>query len=318
MRSGFLIVAIVAALGCQQAESAPAPEPAAAPTVGIASAPTASTASASVAASAPVASPSVVPAAHQPSAQQLVDVPKRRCPAEMERIGRYCIDKWEAHLVSRNADGEEVVHPRNIPPDPEKTFEARSAPNVWPQGHISRVQSEGACKAAGKRLCAWIEWRRACQGSKWWRWPYGNELAAGKCNSGKNHLIRKMFGDDPNKWETKHFNDPRLNHLEGFLAKTGAHPECVSPDGLYDMVGNLHEWVIDSVSSEFVRKMKEDGMPREKQPHALGNAMFLGGFYSTRSEHGMGCFFTTIAHSKTYFDYSTGFRCCKDAAPPEE
>jgi hypothetical protein len=318
MRAGQQLATATALLfgaaGCPEAGSAPARDRpvVSVPTASASAAPAADTASALPSGSAVKPAVAPAPTASAPEEPQ----PDRRCPPEMERIGRYCIDKWEAHLVSTGPNGEEVVHPRNIPPDPSVAYEARSTPDAWPQGHINRGQSERACQAAGKRLCAWIEWRRACQGPKWWRWPYGNELKQGKCNSGKNHLIRKLFGDDPKKWKQEDFNDPRMNEMDGFLAKTGAHPECVSPDGLYDMVGNLHEWVTDTVSSSFIRKMKEEGMPREKQPHALGNGMFLGGFYSTRSEHGMGCFFVTIAHSKKYYDYSTGFRCCKDASPP--
>ncbi len=240
--------------------------------------------------------------------------PDGRCPPEMARIGRFCVDRWEAHLLG--PDG--TVHARNVPPLDGVTYTAKSAPGVHPQGHINRPQAQAACQAAGKRLCAWIEWRRACQGPKWHRWPYGNAREEGACNSGKSHLVRELFGDDPRTWTQEKFNDPRFNERPGYLAKAGEHERCVSPEGIFDMVGNLHEWVVDDVSSAFLRKMEEESMSREKQPYALGNGMFLGGFYSTRSEHGQGCFFVTIAHSASYYDYSTGFRCCKDAAPSQE
>jgi hydroxymethylpyrimidine/phosphomethylpyrimidine kinase len=42
----------------------------------------------------------------------------------------------------------------------------------------------------------------------------------------------------------------------------------------------------------------------------------MGGFFSTKSEHGDGCTFTTAAHDVRYHDYSTGFRCCRDATEP--
>jgi formylglycine-generating enzyme len=46
-----------------------------------------------------------------------------------------------------------------------------------------------------------------------------------------------------------------------------------------------------------------------------GNGIFMGGFFSTMSQHGDGCQYVTAAHDPHYHDYSTGFRCCKDAAP---
>ena len=40
-------------------------------------------------------------------------------------------------------------------------------------------------------------------------------------------------------------NDPRLNQLEGTLTKTGERSSCTNGYGVYDMVGNVHEWVDD-------------------------------------------------------------------------
>jgi len=90
-------------------------------------------------------------------------------------------------------------------------------------------------------------------------------------------------------------SDPRLNlvKLDGadLLRETGGTPLCKSvwgSDGVYDMVGNLDEWVDD--------------------PEGL----FLGGFYSRATRNG--CEARISAHPMVYFDYSTGFRCCADLA----
>ena len=79
------------------------------------------------------------------------------------------------------------------------------------------------------------------------------------------------------------------------------------------MVGNLHEWVKDTVTDELVEQMEAESVERRKQPWRSGNGVFLGGFFSTSAEHGPGCTFTTIAHEPAYHDYSIGFRCCKAA-----
>jgi hypothetical protein len=75
------------------------------------------------------------------------------------------------------------------------------------------------------------------------------------------------------------------------------------------MVGNLHEWVSDPVTRDFIAQFAQE-MPRQWQPVQSGNGIFMGGFYSTTNEHGAGCAYTTVAHEPTYHDYSTGFRCC--------
>ena len=122
---------------------------------------------------------------------------------------------------------------------------------------------------------------------------------------------------DSNQRHSTWFNSPRLNQEPGYLAKSGEHSECVTAEGLYDMVGNLHEWVSTMVDDEFVENMENEDVARDDQPWHYGNGMFLGGFYSTDAQHGPGCYYTTIAHEPRYHDYSTGFRCCADASRPK-
>lgn len=239
------------------------------------------------------------------------------CPQEMSRVGRACVDRWEAFLASKAPDGTEVIHSWFERPQEGVEYIAKSAAGQFPQGYISRVEAAGACRNAGKRLCSRAEWMRACQGSKGWTFPYGNGRRAGKCNHGKIHLLSKMFGSNGRAWKyDEHFNNPALDQEPGFLARSGQYADCVGDAGVWDMVGNLHEWVSDTVTEELVTRLEGDGVQRRKQPWREGNGIFMGGFFSTSSEHGPGCKFTTIAHEPTYHDYSIGFRCCQ-SLPPE-
>ena len=231
----------------------------------------------------------------------------------MVHSARSCVDRHEAHLVTM-VDGREVVHPHYQRPEAGRSYIARNAANVFPQAYISRVEAAAACRNAKKRLCHWLEWRRACQGPRWLRYPYSNGKKKGYCNVGKDHLMPKLFGGDERKWKyEEHFNSPKQNQLEGFLAKSGAYAKCVTVEGAHDMVGNLHEWVSTSVSRSFMERLEKEGVHRNEQPWAAGNGMFLGGFYSTTNEHGPGCHYTTVAHEPAYHDYSIGFRCCATA-----
>jgi hypothetical protein len=87
-------------------------------------------------------------------------------------------------------------------------------------------------------------------------------------------------------------NDPRLGQVEGALARTGSHEECVNGYGALDMVGNLHEWVRTDPSA--------------------AHGTFAGGYYLDTSLNGDGCQYRTTAHAHDYHDYSTGFRCCAE------
>jgi hypothetical protein len=241
----------------------------------------------------------------------LATMPAAACPSEMARVGASCIDRWEAHLLTLGNDGRLLRHPHHLRP-PEFWFVAASAAGVPPQGYISRRESALACEAADKRLCSHREWRRACTGSAGRRYPYGWSGQRGTCNVGKDHLLFAKYGKGP--WEyDAHFNSPALNQEPGFLEPSGTHDRCVSPEGVHDLVGNLHEWVAGTVTESFVAEMEDEPVSRREQPWVEGNGIFMGGFYSTLDQLGPGCFYTTIAHEPTYHDYSTGFRCCKDA-----
>ena len=239
------------------------------------------------------------------------------CPSEMAEVRRFCIDRFEAYLVSRSPQGTEVVLPHYERPEKRERYEARSAANVFPQAYISRIEAAAACKNAGKRLCTRAEWMRACRGSKGYVFPYGYRAQAGRCNHGKVHLLPQFFGENARAWKyDEHFNSPLLDQEPGYLAKTGAYAGCTGETGIFDMVGNLHEWVSDTVGEDIEEKLALDKTQRRKQPFEVGNGIFMGGFFSTTTELGSGCKFTTIAHEPRYHDYSTGFRCCKPAKRP--
>ncbi len=214
------------------------------------------------------------------------------CPNGMAHIDGYCIDRYEAYVVELDASEHESAHSPYLPVDGLRV-RAKVADGVLPQGYISQVQAKAACENAGKRLCTAPELSLACRGPNHSAtYPYGgNKRQAGKCNEGKGSAVSVVFGSAANYGNVQ-LNDPRLNQWPGGLAKTGAYADSVSPFGVYDLVGNLHEW------------------SAEVAPN--GHGFFHGGFYGDAEVNGSGCDYVTKAHSASYHDYSTGFRCCSD------
>jgi formylglycine-generating enzyme required for sulfatase activity len=225
----------------------------------------------------------------------------------MALVDSFCIDRYEAHLIHADSSGEK--HSPYQRPRPGVHYAARSAPGVVPQGYLSREEAALACQASGKRLCAAREWQRACKGPNGFKYPYGKDEIRGRCNTGKVHLPALLFGVQPGGYREPHLNDPRLNEKPGFLSRTGEHADCVSDYGVYDMVGNLHEWVADDVNGSLPKKIP---IPTGVQNLGRrGNGAFMGGYFSSRREHGRGCEYVTTHHAPDYHDYSTGFRCCQ-------
>jgi formylglycine-generating enzyme len=202
-------------------------------------------------------------------------------------------DVWQ---VERSNFGDARARALPLPELPELQrsghFEPKavSRPGVVPQGYLTYFLARQACDAAGKRLCTEAEWVTACKGARQTQFPYGANYEAGKCNVHRElHPAFVLHGDS-----SFGHTDPRLNlvfenDVDPLLRLTGATPACASRWGdavVYDMVGNLDEWIEDP------------------------GGVFVGGFYSRMSTKG--CESRISTHAATYYDYSLGTRCCAD------
>jgi hypothetical protein len=206
------------------------------------------------------------------------------CLPGMLAVNGFCIDRYEGSLVQAN--GGAAFSPYFNPG--VEDLRAGSIFGAIPQGYIDQVQALSACLASGKRLCTDVEWLRACQGPGDLTYPYGDVLQPGVCNDARAvHPAVEYFGTtDPSIYS--HLDNACLNQLPDSLDPSGARPGCETDEGAFDMMGNLHEWTDDPAGT------------------------FRGGYYVDTVKNGPGCLYKTTAHSISYWDYSTGFRCCAD------
>ncbi|MBE2254084.1 MAG: SUMF1/EgtB/PvdO family nonheme iron enzyme [Myxococcus sp.] len=204
------------------------------------------------------------------------------CPPGMVSVGTFCIDRYEAFL--EELDGGAwcpFVNPGG------RRLRARSASGAVPQGFITQVQATAACLETSKRLCTDAEWLRACRGPANTTYPYGNTRLTGVCNDRRAvHPAVELYGTSAS-WIFSHIDSPCLNQLDGGLARAGDFSGCASAEGVFDLMGNLHEWTADPAGT------------------------FRGGFYVDTVINGNGCLYATTAHDVSHWDYSTGFRCCR-------
>ncbi len=211
------------------------------------------------------------------------------CPSDMARVGRACIDRYEGSLVRLDERGRERGAHSPFFPVGGARVKARSRAGVSPQAYITQREAASACAEAGKRLCTDEEWLLACRGQQQRAYPYGPKEKAGRCNDhGVSPLLRLHGKPATELFTFELMNDPRLNQVPGSLAKTGRFRRCKNPNGVADLVGNLHEWTADP------------------------SGTFRGGYYLDTHLNGDGCQYVTRAHSPNYRDYSIGFRCCAE------
>jgi formylglycine-generating enzyme required for sulfatase activity len=193
---------------------------------------------------------------------------------------------YERYLRRESRDTIAVPEPPAFQLESDPTPEARSLAGVLPQGYLSQEIAARACQAAGKRLCSLAEWVRACRGEQNRKFPYGDQYREGACNVFREvHPAARLHGD-----ASREHLDPRLGLVSGergpLLRRSGETLECRSAwgsDGVFDMVGNLDEWVADGG--------------------------FSGGFFSRGTREG--CDARITSHPPQYFDYSLGARCCR-------
>jgi formylglycine-generating enzyme len=226
-----------------------------------------------------------------PSATASVACPDGMALIESVARGHFCIDRYEASVVEVDNRGKVLRRHSPFQPVEKRRVRAVCGKDAYPQGYISMREASAACREAGKRLCKDGEWVTACQGKEAKQYPYGDEHVAGYCNDNGISPLRALYpsANDRTTFAWYKMNDPRLNQVPGSLAKSGAFNKCRNSYGVYDMIGNLHEWTSER------------------------GGTFRGGFYLDNTTHGLGCIYRATGHSPTYRDYSTGFRCCADA-----
>ena len=191
------------------------------------------------------------------------------CPVGMVPIPGGESDKiW---LMKDDGKQERISStPYNIKPFCMDKFEYPNKKHAKPVVHISFLDAREKCMKAGKRLCSEREWEWACTNSVDWKHCYGNQFEAWRCNT-----TGVIVGDIKQ------------------IGPTGSHPGCKNVFGVYDLNGNVSEWV-DTV-----------------EPGNMG--VLRGGTAWVSNEYGQSCFSRHL-HPITDKQWpDDGFRCCTDA-----
>ncbi|HVJ93394.1 MAG TPA: SUMF1/EgtB/PvdO family nonheme iron enzyme, partial [Labilithrix sp.] len=116
---------------------------------------------------------------------------------------RYCIDREEYSEARTSGDPKDAV----------------------PVVNKNWNEAQALCALRSARLCNETEWEFACEGPEMNPYPYGYKRDSTICNFDKTDLGGPM------------------EKLKDLRAPQSAFPDCVSPFGVHNMVGNVDEWV---------------------------------------------------------------------------
>jgi protein-disulfide isomerase/uncharacterized membrane protein len=167
------------------------------------------------------------------------------------------MDTFEDAIV----DGKAVVAKHQVPALKASWFDAKAA-----------------CEKAGKRLCTEEEWVSACQNAR--------AVDDDKNGETADDMIEGTaypygdYHDDGRCWDDKAGDQFRPVY-------TGEMPGCRTPTGIYDLTGNVEEWVGDTPE----------------------RAVLLGGAWDTSEDHAR-CYRRDDTYGAGYASVRTGFRCC--------
>jgi len=233
-----------------------------------------------------------------------------KCPTGMVFVGSsdggFCIDAYEASA----GDDCQHANPNSKQQTDENltlsSCEPVSVPDSYPWRNISRQQAELACARVGKRLPGNAEWYRASLGT-----PDAEGWGKEDCN------LDDISTSDPDK--------------------TGVRERCVSPAGAYDMIGNVWEWMQETVTNGaygnvqlpaegYVTSINDEGVPVATDFNAPDAAffsdyfwidpsetrgMFRGGYWKSETDGGQYSVNVTVPPS--FVGNAVGFRCVADA-----
>jgi formylglycine-generating enzyme len=210
-------------------------------------------------------------------------------PPELVKVKPFFIDKYE---VTNGKYKQCVAAGACVGVDVPKPFAEDNQPVVF----VNWKMAQKYCQFVGKRLPTNNEWEFAARDSNNQFFPYGNDFDPNKAN---------MSYAQP-------FQDYR------FTAPVGSYPGDVSCFGVYDMGGNVQEFVSDlpaSVRSPGVRN------PHMSIPDAF-NQTVKRDYAKIRVARGGGWYKEKVSSAIPYIEVlgssdgssrEIGFRCAKDA-----
>ncbi len=200
-------------------------------------------------------------------------------PAHKVYVETFSMDKYEVTVGQYAA----FLQAKGIdPPSDWKTMN-QSVHQKRPVANVDWADAFAYCKWAGKRLPTEAEWEKAARGTDDRLYPWGNEAPT---------PLHANFGKSD--WN---------NH--GVLAPIGTFEAGKSPYGMYDMAGNVWEWVSDWYDYDYY---KTSPSQNPAGPSSGGTKVIRGGAWNSNPRAMRSANRSLISPTDQGLD---GFRCAK-------
>ena len=201
-------------------------------------------------------------------------------PVHRVSLDAYYMEKYEV-TVGQYAD---FLQANGIdPPSDWKTMN-QPAHRKRPVANVDWGDAVAYCHWVGKRLPTEAEWEKAARGADGRLYPWGNDPP-----TPRHANYRKTGSND-----------------HGVLAPVGTLEDGKSPYGIYDLAGNVREWVSDWYDKDYYR----NSPPQNPTGPAMGESKVLRGGSWDSSPQDLRSAFRYL-HRSTHRHKDYGFRCVK-------
>lgn len=163
-------------------------------------------------------------------------------------------------------------------------------PNL-PVERVTWYEAMEYCQKTGKRLPTEAEWEWAAKGGKPWVFTWGNDAESHRANFCDRSCDKR--------WKEKQFEDGY-----SYTAPVGSFP--ANDYGLYDMAGNVYEWVMDWYQKDYYENPQTEN---PKGPEKGSRKVMRGGSWINYSV-GVRPSDRTDAKPSEKINF-VGFRCAK-------
>jgi formylglycine-generating enzyme required for sulfatase activity len=207
-------------------------------------------------------------------------------PVHTVYLDDFYIDRFEVtnKMYQACVDAGQCESPRQIyffAESPSKIYFGNPQYDNYPVIYVDWNLAKAYCEWRGARLPTEAEWEKAARGAQGDTYPWGKDLDCQKANY-QNCVNR--------------------------TSEVGNYPDGVSPYGVYDMTGNVWEWVADWYSDNYYSNSPRNNPPG---PNSGQSRVLRGGAWPR---------FDVTAYHRNKFapDYNTfdiGFRCARAVNP---